>query len=180
MINRLDLITFAEWSYDRHDNYCNQKYGQGDELPYSFHLKAVLRNAQHYKFLLTDDGWIHIMVEAGAVGHDLLEDARVTYNDVVDAVGKEIADIIYACTEVRGHNRGERHSQEFFDTLKENRLGVYVKLCDILANATFSRLTWSSMWHKYYREFPNFFRQLYVEGEYEDLWNDLKEILKIK
>jgi len=171
--------------YDQHDIVCNQKYN--DYLPYSFHLKAVEVQARKYINLIplektSNDGLFskyfpRKWVVLGAAGHDLIEDARMTYNDVLSLLGVYTANIIYACTECRGHTREEKHCQEFFDTLKENRLGVYVKLCDIMANVLFSLLTSSSMYDKYKKEFPNLKDQLYVEGEYDPLWNDLEKLL---
>ena len=42
------MYTILEKIFDRHDIYANQKYGESDLLPYSFHLKAVV--AQGMKF----------------------------------------------------------------------------------------------------------------------------------
>lgn len=177
--------------YDQHDIVCNQKYGK--YLPYSFHLKAVESQADKYIVILypffTELPTLVKLVKISAAGHDLIEDARMTYNDVIDMIEKEgfthenakfCADVIYACTEVRGHTREERHSQEYFDTLKTNRVAVYVKLCDIIANVLFSLLTNSSMTAKYRAEFPRLEKELRVKDEYDILWNDLEKLLRLE
>lgn len=168
--------------YDQHDVECNQKYNK--TLPYSFHLKAVVAQCCKYLTLVPEDARHYIKI--AAAGHDLIEDARLTYNDIIDImkawgykleVPKLTADIIYSCTELKGRNRSERQGPEFFDILKKNRLGVFVKLCDIMSNSLFSTLTVSSMLDKYKAEFPHLKEQLYVEGEYDPIWKDLEKIL---
>lgn len=77
----------------------------------------------------------------------------------------------------QGYTREERHSPEFFDTLKSNRLGVFIKLCDIKVNVLFSMLTNSDMYGKYKEEFSKLRQELYFPDEYEPLWFDLKKLL---
>lgn len=177
------MSDILEKMYHQHDVICNQKYG--DNLPYSFHLKAVVAQVERYKncfynpILTTfEQNWLFEQARRGAAGHDLIEDARLTFNDIKAVYGIDIANIIYACTETKGHDRKERHSQEFFNTLKENRIAVFVKLCDVMANVLYSMLMHSSMYVKYQSEFHNLYAQLYVEGEYERLWEDLEALLR--
>lgn len=143
---------FKAFCINQHDVVCNQKYDQ--ILPYSQHLKYV--EAEFYI-------WKHILgtVKAkelcfmGCYGHDLIEDARLTYNDIKDLVGVEVAEIIYACTEEKGRNRLARHSKPYYLDLAQNNLAVFVKLCDIIANVTYSLLTNSSMYQKHKEEHEN-------------------------
>jgi (p)ppGpp synthase/HD superfamily hydrolase len=117
----------------------------------------------------------------GAWGHDLIEDARVTYNDIRNNRGQPMADIIYACTELRGRDRNERHGAEYFKTLNDNRLAVFVKLCDIIANVTFSMLTGSTMYDKYRKEYPHMREELYGHTvEFEDMFLHLERLLDYK
>lgn len=186
MGNLLDEI------YKIHDVDCNQKYDK--TLPYSFHLKAVLAQVNKYvtvfypknrKWTPEDTRFLYI-IRISAVGHDLIEDARMTYNDVKALVAckgsyidlsEDIAEIIYACTEEKGRDREERHSQKFFDELKSHRLAVFVKLCDIMANSLYSKLVGSTMYDKYQKEFPRLKQELYIQGEYDELWKDLEKLL---
>lgn len=159
----------------QHDVVCNQKYNSS--LPYSFHLESVYSIATKYLKLIPKDKYD--IVFAAAYGHDLIEDARMSYNDVVRLVGKESANIIYCCTEEKGKNREERHSSKFFMELRKNRLAVYVKLCDIMANVLFSIITNSSMFNKYKSEFPMVKTYLYEEGEYDKIWEDLEKLFSM-
>lgn len=149
---------FIEYCYEQHDKVCNQKYA--DDLPYSFHLKMV--RAQAYKFIdLIQAGSGPIsgpsnrdMVLMACAGHDLIEDARVSYNDIRQMACEEVAEIIFLCTEMRGRNRHERKNDQFYEELVTNELAVFVKLCDIMANSLYSVLSNSSMLKKQKEEWP--------------------------
>ncbi len=169
----MQIESFIDWCHNQHDVVCNQKYDK--TLPYSTHLKFVQAQAEKFAYLVRPTE--EVVVIKAAAGHDLIEDARVTYNDVVGLVGVDVADIIYACTELRGRNRSERHGAEYFETLKQNRLAVYVKLCDIIANVTYSKLTNSSMYHKYQKEYMKLVTELYRE-EFEEMFDELASLLK--
>jgi len=173
-MNKKTTVGILQRIYDRHDIYCNQKYDR--VYPYSLHLKAVVAQAHIYKHFIPED--LREIVYIAAAGHDLIEDARMTYNEVTQLYGWTVADLIYACTELRGHDRPERHGKEFFGVLKEERLAVFVKLCDIMANVLFSLLTNSSMYNKYKKEFPHLYKELHIVGEYEELWDNLRELLE--
>lgn len=170
---------FIHWAQTQHDVECNQRYASSfiKGIPYSFHLKAVAAQAKRFSYLLKDDDERSLVV-MGAWGHDLIEDARVTYNDIRNNWGQSLADIIYACTELRGHDRSERHGPEYFETLRANRLAVYVKLCDIIANVLFSMLTGSSMYDKYRKEYSHMRMQLAPHyAEFMDMFKYLETLL---
>ena len=179
----MDVLKFKDWAYYQHDIVCNQKYNK--TLPYSFHLDLVANNATKFKHLVKEnDRGITLM---GALGHDLIEDARVTYNDIkqlplMDHLGfkisEQVADVIYACTELRGRNRGERHGEEYIHGLRDNRLGLFVKLCDIGANVGFGVLTNSSMVKKYREEFPKMKEKLYRK-EFDELFVYIEKLLTL-
>lgn len=174
------MITIEKFDYliskinEIHDIDVNQKYNKN--LPYSFHLNNVRKFGEKYIFLIEDGKRQGVLL--GCQGHDLIEDARMTWNDVVNFTNEFIADIIYGCTELRGKNRGERHGKEYIDGLKSNKYALFVKLCDIMANSSFSLSTNSSMYKKYQKEFTHFEEECYLE-EYDVMFKDLKKILSI-
>lgn len=138
-----------QYFYDWHDITCNQKYDH--YLPYSFHLKAVDAAILFFKDCLPEledpdvflnDSSLTIARIVGA-GHDVIEDARLTYNDIVKRHGVMIADGIFACTESTGRNRKERKDKAYYDRLFSSKIGVFVKLCDIIANTNYSILTFN-------------------------------------
>lgn len=162
------MKNFKEYVFDRHDNYCNQKYGNYN-LPYSFHLECVLQQSLLFKDLLKDDE--DRVVYFAALLHDGIEDARLTYNDIVEVVTEyvnkgfavRVADIIYAVTDEKGKNRAERKNDKYYKELSENKLAVFVKLSDIAANTLYSKLTGSSMYKKYKSEFGGFKEKCFIE-----------------
>lgn len=180
------LFNFIDFCYHQHDVVCNQKYNK--DYPYSLHLKLVKEQAIF--FYKREFPFEKLSAEYVAVGHDLIEDARLTYNDIVDKIanmrtnygikkeielgkeyGKIIADGIYACTESTGRNRAERKDEAYYKRLSESCLGTYIKLCDIYANASWSKLTKSNMFKKYQEEFPKFLEK--ISNEWKILFAEL-------
>lgn len=141
----------------------HQKY---DGYPYYFHLNEVSKNAIKFRHLVNNNVNTYI----GALLHDIVEDARFTYNDINKIYGEEVAEIVFACTELRGRNRAERHGHEYLQGLKDNKLGLFVKLCDIIANMERGKTTGSSMLKKYQKEYPNTKKELYTE-EYKEMFD---------
>lgn len=160
---------FTDFSYHQHDVICNQKYA--DTLPYSFHLKMVKAQASKFMYLAMLPRGVgnpimgyekdhenllrESLVLMGCAGHDLIEDARLSYNDIKERAGVDVAEIIFLCTEMRGRNRAERKNDQFYKELATNELAVFVKLCDIMANSTYSILSNSGMLRKQKEEWPH-------------------------
>lgn len=180
--------------YNQHDVVCNQKYG--GNLPYSFHLKAVEAQGDQFIYLIgndvvsnpdnhrSSDVLLRYVVVGALIAHDALEDSRLTYNNLVDiftedfqnpVAGIMTADIIYCVTDEKGKNRGERKNEKYYKELKENKLSVFVKLADISANTLYSKLTGSSMYEKYKKEFPEFKEKVYIE-EYEEFFDYVENL----
>lgn len=169
------LDAFKDFCIERHDVFANQKYG--DTLPYSFHLDMVARQASKWSYLLDNQNDKYITL-CGVWGHDLIEDARVTWNDIVKIAGEDVANVIYACTDEKGKNRNERHSKKYYIDLFKIKLAVYVKLCDIIANITYSLLTTSSMYKKYSKEYPTVKKYLY-RPEYNDMFIHIEKLIQL-
>ena len=141
-----------------------QRYDK--KYPYYYHLKLVSDNV--LKFCQYESS---LNAFYGALFHDLLEDSPYwNYNDLVKIYGIDVAEIVYACTELRGRNRAERHGPEYLQGLKDNKLGLFVKLCDIIANMERGKTTGSSMLKKYQKEYPNTKKELYTE-EYKEMFD---------
>ena len=130
--------------------------------------------------------------------HDSIEDARLTYNDVMkiaeEQMDKEQAflatEIVYALTNEKGRNRAERANEKYYEGIRAVPYAPFVKLADRLANTSyaFSKGTADSLrMSKVYREeLPGFLASLKVEGEdirfqlpeamVEDLWNVIPQV----
>lgn len=160
----MNFVRFKEYCKIRHDIEVNQKYD--GNLPYSKHLDFVASFAYRFKYLLevydVENSVLFEVVLSACYGHDLIEDARLTYNDVKDKAGETVADIIYKCTEEKGRNREERHSERYYLELGSSPIALFVKLCDILANVTYSILTNSTMYYKHKKEHEKTKAYLYM------------------
>lgn len=166
----MKYIDEIKWIFEQHRRV-NQKYGDG--LPYSVHLNDVNKYVKKYIYLIPEE--YHRDVILAAWGHDLIEDTGLTYNDVLKVLGKNVADIIYALTNEKGKNRAERANDKYYKDIKSNKLALFVKLCDRLANMTYSKKEGHGMYKKYMQENPNFKEKLY-NGLYDEIWEELNDI----
>ncbi len=150
-----------KWCIDKH-NETNHMYDT--YLPYEFHLRMVAKVAEKFIELIPNlnDGETALRdsVLLAAYGHDLIEDTRVSYNDVKDILGQEAADIIYAVTNEKGKNRKERANEKYYEGIRNTRGAVFVKLCDRIANVQYSKMTGSRMFDMYKKENDYFLTSL--------------------
>jgi (p)ppGpp synthase/HD superfamily hydrolase len=156
-------------------NHMYDKY-----LPYEFHLRMVANNGIKFMNFLPDEDVDSVI--AACYCHDLIEDARENYNSVLRQTNKMTAEIVRACTNYgRGRDREERMPDFIYKDIYETPHAVYVKLCDRIANAQYSKMTGSSMFAKYKKEHAHFKKMLYADGHYtQPLWNYLEEIFEIQ
>lgn len=150
-----------QWILEQHrsTNHLYDEY-----IPYEFHLRMVAQVAKNFIYLIPDlnDGETSFRdnIMMVAYGHDLIEDTRVSYNDVVEHLGQEAADIIYALTNEKGKNRKERANDKYYEGIRNTKGAVFVKLCDRIANVQYSKMTGSRMFEMYKKENDNFIAQL--------------------
>jgi (p)ppGpp synthase/HD superfamily hydrolase len=163
------------WVLEQHEN-TNHFYDA--YLPYKFHLLMVVQAYEDWKHILNPD--LHEDCFLGAYGHDLIEDTRTSYNDAKEKLGTGAADIIYAVTNEKGKNRKERANTNYYQGIRNTPGAVFVKLCDRIANAQYSKMTGSNMFNKYKKEHEHFKYMLYVTGPFEPMWNYLEEIFNSK
>lgn len=153
----------VEWILDQHRN-TNHQYDT--YLPYEFHLRMVVNVADKFMHLMVPDYARHPgnsdvrKIRLSAFGHDLIEDTRVTYNDVKEKLGEDIADIIYALTNEKGKNRKERGNDKYYEGIRNTPGAVFVKLCDRIANVQYSKMTGSRMFEMYKKENDEFIVKL--------------------
>lgn len=145
-----------EWVLSQHrdTNHMYDKY-----IPYEFHLRMVVEVAKKFQNLITYSKDLDAVM-LGAWGHDLIEDTRVSYNDVKQELGEMAADIIYACTNEKGKNRKERANHKYYEGIRTTPYAVFVKLCDRIANVQYSKMMGSRMFEMYRKENPDFMAQL--------------------
>lgn len=143
----MDIILKAEkYAKERHKKM-NQKYGHH---PYSYHLDLVAELFDKYKQVLVNPT-DRINTHAACYCHDLIEDAQQTYNDVFKETNRDIADIVFAVTDVPAKNRLLRSLNTLPKTIQDYR-AIILKICDISVNAEFSKNNSGGMFKKYQEE----------------------------
>jgi (p)ppGpp synthase/HD superfamily hydrolase len=149
-----------------------------DYLPYEFHLNLTAKYAMDYSFLV--DPLDRELVINAAYCHDTIEDARVSYNDLKQAIGDTAADIVFAITNEKGKTRKERANDKYYEGIRNTSYAVYVKLCDRLANVSYGKLTGSRMFKMYQREQADFEARLAGEQltKYQPLLIELRKLLR--
>lgn len=150
-----------KWCIDQHEN-TNHKYD--DYLNYEFHLRMVAQAAKDFINLIPDsndgENSFRDSVAMAAYGHDLIEDTRVSYNDVKEVLGLQAADIIYAVSNEKGKNRKERANDKYYEGIRNTPGAVFVKLADRIANVQYSKMTKSRMFGMYEKENGHFLTSL--------------------
>jgi hypothetical protein len=156
-----------EWCIDQHrkTNHFYDTY-----LPYEFHLRMVYEAANDFKHLLDDtkDYYTGESYRGPRQEQVTLRNAcllAVSYNDVLNHLGQEAADIIYAVTNEKGKNRYERANNKYYEGIRNTPGAVFVKLCDRIANVQYGKMTKSRMFEMYKKENEHFIKML---GRYTD------------
>lgn len=145
-----------------------------DGNPYFYHLDQVAAFARKYNHHYSPSNEEFIL--AACYGHDLIEDTRQTYNDVLKALGPEAAEIVFALTNEKGKSRKDRANSKYYDDMKKVPFAVFVKICDRLANASYSAKKGRGMIDVYMKENALFKQRLFAPG-YEDMFVELDFIL---
>lgn len=122
----------------------NQTY---DEVhPYGFHLDMVAESVFKYGSCVCVCEADVLPLFFGAYYHDSMEDARLTYNDVMKTARQWMdeeqalmaSEIVYALTNDKGRTRAERAGEKYYRGIRETPYAPFVKLADRLANITYS------------------------------------------
>ena len=181
-----------EIRYDAHALHASVNHAYDRIRPYGFHLDMVVNWVRKYIEEVCVSEQDILPIYFAAFYHDSIEDARLSYNDVMK-IAQELmdeeqaylaAEIVYALTNEKGRNRAERANEKYFAGIREIPYAPFVKLADRLANTSyaFSKGTADSLrMSKVYREeLPGFLEALKVEGTdvrfslpaamVEDLW----------
>lgn len=177
---------------DAHALHASVNHAYDRIRPYGFHLDMVVNWIRKYIEEVCVSEQDILPIYFAAYYHDSIEDARLSYNDVM-RIAKELmneeqaylaTEIVYALTNEKGRNRAERANEKYFAGIREIPYAPFVKLADRLANTSyaFSKGTADSLrMSKVYREeLPGFLEALKVEGTdvrfslpeamVEDLW----------
>jgi (p)ppGpp synthase/HD superfamily hydrolase len=161
-------------------NDTNHWYDRNLKLPYTYHLFQVVEVAK--KFLNSSLQWSHTaedieIILAACWIHDLIEDGRITARDAVKVLGEKAVRAAFAVTNHKGWTRKERANAQYYEDIRSNIYSTFVKLCDRIANVEESIRT-GKMLDMYRSEYPDFKKELYRPGQYEEVWSYLENLLK--
>ena len=124
--------------------HVNQHYD--NVHPYGFHLDMVVASVYKYGYEVCASEEDVLPLFFGAYYHDSIEDARLTYNDVMKTARQYMnedqafiaAEIAYALTNDKGRTRAERAGEKYYEGIRETPYASFVKLADRLANISYS------------------------------------------
>lgn len=170
-----------EYAVQKHVFEGKQMYGL---LPFSHHLEHVWNNVLHYSMLLETAGYsqedLHAL-ECAAWLHDVLEDcAGVKRMDLRERFGTQVELLVYSVTDepfpmIRPKpSRKVRHALTY-DKVRVSPLGVYLKLCDRIANVNYG----GEAMGMYREEYEPFKRMVYTTGQWDVMWVALETALLI-
>lgn len=142
--NNLETIGQIRESAHTLHAHVNQTYDKVH--PYGFHLDMVADSVYKYGHLVCSDVDDVLPLFFGAYYHDSIEDARLTYNDVMKIAKRYMTDgqafiateIVYALTNDKGRTRAERAGERYYQGIRETPYAPFVKLADRRANITYS------------------------------------------
>ena len=149
----------------------------GGELPYGYHLDMVVNNIRDFGHLVCVSTEDVLPLFFGGYYHDSIEDARLTYNDVMAVARRTLTEeqalmateIVYALTNDKGRTRAERAGEKYYKGIRETPYAPFVKLCDRLANITFSCSNMNPsnqhMKEVYKQEMPHFLESIHAHSD---------------
>jgi len=143
--------------------------------PYAYHLQMTADVANKFMHLIPEEDRHDVI--GGCWCHDIIEDARETYNNVKSQTNETIAEYAYRCNNEKGRTRRERANAKYYKEIKEYKHCTFIKLCDRIANVSFSVTEKSSMINMYRKEYKYFKDSLY-DGRFQEMWCHLDELLK--
>lgn len=169
------ILKAREFAFKKHDLPSeSQRYGSA---PYSVHLENVVDVMKKYLFLLEEE--CHEDVIAAGYLHDSVEDTDTTPEMLKHIFNLRIAELVLRVSNERGWDKKEI----LFKTLPkiwQNRLAVFLKLSDRIANGTNSKQGQSEkskkVYARYMKEYPIFRYALKEDGEYNEMWTELDKV----
>lgn len=183
---RIDPIIdkIAEAAWDLHMDV-GQKYGKEE---YGVHLEMVNERIISYGSEVIKETSDILPIIFGGYYHDSIEDARLTYNDVLEVARKFMteeqailaANIVYACTNEKGKTRAERANDKYYEGIRTTMYAPLVKACDRLANIDFSsKESDSSMLSVYKNEMRHFLDSVEDRTKEDQRFRVPQEIIKL-
>lgn len=180
-----DFNKIADYAKKCYDD-ANCTYGD-DKGSYMIHIDMVIDFLMKHLAVFKSISDCNNTISA-AYTHDLMEDAKQTFNNIAKITGKESADITLSVTDVPAENRLMKHLLTMGKTV-QNYKGIILKISDIYANTSYSKTNHTSMYSTYVEEYQYrkpIFRKALIwykddlnQEELVKIWEDLDEINNI-
>ncbi len=145
-----------------------------DESYFDKHILAAFHYGLKFIHLVPIDKQVGVL--KGILCHDVIEDCRITFNNLVEVIGYTGAMITYACTNNKGKDREERADASYYNGINNTPFAEYAKVVDRLANTSSSVATGHGMAKKYKKEFPHFRENVQRDLEFSEMWHHLKHM----
>lgn len=146
-----------------------------DGKPYMFHINMCVEFANKFIHLVPEEERDNIV--AGCYLHDVIEDCRQTYSDVLKATNPIIAEFVFAVTNEKGRFRKDRANAKYYEGIRTIPNAVFIKLCDRIANIYHGACTGSSMLKTYRKENAEFHKELFCV-QYQEMFDYMDKLLK--
>jgi guanosine-3',5'-bis(diphosphate) 3'-pyrophosphohydrolase len=146
-----------------------QKYGK---QPYAYHLQSV-------SDVLGEFGYHDDSLQAAAWLHDVLEDTRLTYEDLIRAGLPVVVATYVQCVTAEGaQSRGERNRLSY-KKIKKSPEATVLKLADRIANVRECIANKDPRLRMYRSEYAEF-RTALMTGDQgaRKMWRELDELLE--
>jgi (p)ppGpp synthase/HD superfamily hydrolase len=153
--------------------HSNQRHGC---LSMEDHLTAVTDKIREEYAVSKKDECVFSFDAAIAVGwlHDTIEDTSVTYEDIRDTFGFDIAEFVDAVTDGKGSTRTERHLNTYYRTRRYNT-SIFVKMADRWHNHSRTIANKEVRFAKDYASEYLYFKFALYNDRYHSFWKQLDE-----
>lgn len=142
----MTIVEKARKFAEKHHQH--QLYGKE---PYIHHLEETVNVLKRWN--------CDVLTLVAGYLHDILEDTPLSYNDLKEEFGKEVAEIVYCVTDELGRNRFERKIKTY-PKIKSNLRSTIVKIADRIANIENAKKTHNRMFDIYVNEQHEFYSGL--------------------
>ncbi|MBO5142262.1 MAG: bifunctional (p)ppGpp synthetase/guanosine-3',5'-bis(diphosphate) 3'-pyrophosphohydrolase [Clostridia bacterium] len=153
---------------DYYINFIKERHGSQTRkqgTPYYLHPVSVCE-------CLAKKGFANNYLIAGLF-HDLLEDTKTTYEEILNISNYEVAEAVRLVTKEEGYNM-----REYIERIKQNDIAKMVKLADRWHNLSESIVASSSFQKKYIKETEDWYIDLAKGTIFEEDINKALDILK--
>jgi len=146
--------------------YANQAHADTNQMyakiyPYALHLNWVSNTVRRFNIYLEENELLEAYCTAPL--HDVIEDGRYTYNNVIDLLKEakivdanlreRVAENVIALTvDIRGRTRAERQTEEYYANCNKTKVRRFIKAADRFANMEYGSILGGSMLEKYRKE----------------------------